>query len=83
MNIQSLIASRTTRVEWANGLGSLDVRAVGRRGISVGATARLRPVVGLVGLRDHDRVLETEEHRFGAEQIAELYADDAYPLPRA
>ena len=28
-------------------------------------------------------VLETEEQRFGADRIAELYEDDAYPLPRA
>lgn len=27
-------------------------------------------------------IIETEEHRFEADQIAELYADDAYPLPR-
>lgn len=28
-------------------------------------------------------ILETEDHRFGADRIAELYKDNAYPLPRA
>ncbi|MCX2723049.1 hypothetical protein [Roseibium salinum] len=28
-------------------------------------------------------ILETEEQRFRADEIAALYADDAYPLPRA
>ncbi|WMT92707.1 hypothetical protein [Pelagibacterium sp. H642] len=29
-----------------------------------------------------DAIIETAQHRFGADQITELYADDAYPLPR-
>ena len=28
-------------------------------------------------------ILETEERRFGADQITALYKDKAYPLPRA
>ena len=28
-------------------------------------------------------ILETEERRFGADQITALYKDEAYPLPRA